>query len=215
MKTIRLKIFGSVASLFIVTVLLIVSSVVVFRPRSFAWFADNREVGAGGMQLAADTLDITMTYYIKGPFDTEYVKIETFESVFDGLMPGDTVWLKVAYESGEAADHSVKVYLDSFDGCETPLLIDGRYYYFSTQLKAVELDKFLLAPPADKLSYEAQQTLPSLELGTLTAAANSVSEFEFSVQFVNYTDVNQNAYQGFGTLGEGERCYRVISSEFD
>lgn len=209
------KLIGAFVSLICIFVLLVISSVILFRPDSLAWFADNKNVNANGMQVEIEKLDITMTYYRKGPSDTDYVKIDSFESVFDGLVPGDTVWLKIAYDSKESKEYSVTVYLDSFDGCEAPLIIDGRYYYYGTQLKILETGEFLLSPPADSISYESESQPQDRKIGTVSLSANSITEYEFSIHFVNYSDKDQNAYQNFGSLGEGECCYRVITSVLD
>lgn len=214
-KKTMLKLIGGLVSLFFISVLLVVSSAVLFRPNSFAWFADNDTVNANGMQVKADKLDITIAYYRKAPSDAEYVEIESFDCLFDGILPGETVKLKVAYDSKEANEESVTVYLSAFDGCEVPLILEGKYYYFGTQLKVLETDEFLLEPSADYLSYEEEQVPSDIELGSITLAANSVTEFEFSIQFVNYPDIDQNAYQGFGALGEGECCFRKITSVFE
>ena len=214
-KKAKLKLFFAFISLFSASVLLILSSIVLFRPNSLAWFASNMNLSANGMQVNVDKLDITMTYYRKGPSDADYVQIQSFESIFDGLFPGDTVSLKVTYDSKEAEEHNVTVYLSGFDGCEVPIVIDERYYYFGSQLKIVETDEFLLTPPADFVSYDAEQECAAKTVGTVTIPAKSTADFEFSIQFVNRADTDQNAYQGFGSLGLGERWYRNISSEFE
>ncbi len=213
-KKTTFKLIGGLVSLFFISVLLIVSSAVLFRPDSLAWFADNDTVNANGMQVKADKLDITIAYYRKGPADLEYVEIESFDSLFDGLLPGETVKLKVAYDSKEEKEESVTVSLSVFEGCEVPLIIGDKYYYFGTQLKVLETDEFLMAPPADYIAYEEDETPSDIELGSVTLTANSVTEFEFSIQFINYPDIDQNAYQGFGTHGEGECCLRTITSDF-
>ncbi len=213
-KKTAFKLISGFASLFFISVLLVVSSAILFRPNSLAWFADNDTVNASGMQVKADKLDVTISYYRKGPSDSDYVEIESFDSIFEGIMPGETVKIKLAYDSKETEDESATVYLSAFEGCETPLVIDGRYYYFGTQLKILENDEFLISPPVDYVSYGEEAEASDILLGEVTVFANSVTEFEFSVQFVNYPDVDQNAYQGFGTLGEGECCLRTITSDF-
>ena len=212
-KRIVFKLFGGLVSLFLMSALLIVSTVILFRPRSFAWFGSNDKVTGEGMQVNLDTLDITMTYYSKTSSDAEYEKINSFANIFDGLVPGDTVWIKVVYANGENKDHSGTVYLSGFDGCENPLVIEGRYYYLSSQLKVVKTGEFLMPPPTDFVSYDSQQSVSQVQVGTVDIAANSSAELEFSVQFVNYTDVDQNAYKNFGSVGT-EHCYRIILSDF-
>ena len=209
-----LKVFGGVTSLLSLLVMITISLVILCSPDTFAWFANNEEVYSNGMQLKVDTLNITMTYYRKGPSDSEYEKINSFASIFSDLVPGDEVSVKIVYDSKEDEDYSASISLDSFDDCETPVVIDGKYYYLASQLKIVKTDEFLLEPPENLLSYDQPQTLSNLTVGTLTVAANSESEFEFTVRFENYLDVNQDAYQNFGVDNDG-KCYRIITTTFD
>ena len=195
------------------SVMLIVTFLMLLRPWSMAWFATNKEVNGNDMQVKVDGLDITISYYCKGPTDADYLKTDSLKNVFEGLLPGDTVWIKIKYDNGENVDRSVKVYLSCFDGCEAPLVIDGRFYYLSTQLKVVQTGDFLLNPPIDSLSYETEQSLSDLKVGELTIPSGASDELEFSIQFVNYTDVDQSAYMNFGNIGS-ECCNRIITSDF-
>ena len=208
-----LRIFSALVSLFLMSVMLIVTFLTLLRPWSMAWFATNKEVNGNGMQVKVDGLDITISYYCKGPTDADYLKTDSLKNVFEGLLPGDTVWIKIKYDNGENVDRSVKVYLSCFDGCEAPLVIDGRFYYLSTQLKVVQTGDFLLNPPIDSLSYETEQSLSDLKVGELTIPSGASDELEFSIQFVNYTDVDQSAYMNFGNIGS-ECCNRIITSDF-
>ena len=207
-----LRIFSALVSLFLMSVMLIVTFLTLLRPWSMAWFATNKEVNGNGMQVKVDGLDITISYYCKGPTDADYLKTDSLKNVFEGLLPGDTVWIKIKYDNGENVDRSVKVYLSCFDGCEAPLVIDGRFYYLSTQLKVVQTGDFLLNPPSDSLSYETAQSLSELKVGELTIPSGASDELEFSIQFVNYTDVDQSAYMNFGNIGS-ECCNRIITSD--
>lgn len=208
-----LRIFSGLVSLFLMSVMLIVTFLTLLRPWSMAWFATNKEVNGNDMQVKVDGLDITISYYCKGPTDADYLKTDSLKNVFEGLLPGDTVWIKIKYDNGENVDRSVKVYLSCFDGCEAPLVIDGRFYYLSTQLKVVQTGDFLLNPPIDSLSYETEQSLSDLKVGELTIPSGASDELEFSIQFVNYTDVDQSAYMNFGNIGS-ECCNRIITSDF-
>lgn len=201
-------------SLSLVLVALLVSSASLLYSYSAAWIAENDTVFTGNMQLKAASFDITMTYYRKGQNDTEYTEITSFASIFEDILPGESVWLKVAYDSKEDKAHTAAVYLDSFDGCEKYLLIDGKYYYFSSQLMVVGTDEFLLTPPENKLCYDREQLLPRVKVGDVTITPGTVTEFEFEVHFVNYKDVNQSDYQGFGSISD-EFCYRTVTSDFD
>lgn len=211
-----LKIFSGLLSLFFVSGILIVAFLALLRPWSMAWFATNKEVSGSGMQVKVDGLDITISYYCKGPADADYVEIDSLDNVFDGLLPGDTVGIKIKYENGESVDRSAKVYLSCFDGCEAPRVKDGKYYYLSTQLKVLGKDEFLMTPPDDLLSYETEQNLSDLSdllIGELTIPSMNSKEFEFSIQFVNYSNKDQSVYVNFGNE-ESECCNRIITSDF-
>jgi hypothetical protein len=194
---------------------LIVFSVFVLSDQeSHAWFTTNKEASANNLQLKAEDLDISIAYYRKGAHESEYTRIDSFSSVFDGMMPGDTVSLKVEYTSNEARAYKATVCFDCPDGCEAPLLQNEKYYYFGTQLKINATGEFLVTPPTDFLSYTSPQVPERLELGTLEIAAGASSYIEVQITFVNYDDVDQSIYQGFGSNGDAV-CYRVISSSFE
>lgn len=214
------KIISGLVSLFMLLCMLIVAFFALLKPWSVAWFASNEEVNGSGMQVKVDGLDITISYYCKGPADADYVETDSLENVFKGLLPGDTVQIKVKYKNDESIAHSAKVFLSSFDGCEVPRVIEGEdnvksYYYFGTQLKVVGTNEFLLTPPSDFLSYGAGEelTLSDLKVGDVTIPSGESAELEFSIQFVNYTDIDQSVYENFGNNGS-ECCYRIITSDF-
>jgi hypothetical protein len=104
------------------------------------------------------------------------------------------------------------VRLEVPEGGELPLVIDGRYYYLSTQLKLIERDLFLTPPPNDRLAYDSPVTPTDTGVGEVTVPAGGTAELIFTVTLVNYPDLDQSAYQGFGTLGAGEACHRRIVS---
>lgn len=207
------KMVSHMVSLSLVMIALIVSSVTLLRSLSAAWFAENKKVDAENMQVKADSFDITMTYYRKDKNDSDYVEIDSFNNIFEGMLPGDIVWLKIAYDSKEDVSHNATVFMSSFDECEKPIRIGENYYYFSSQLKIMETNQYLLDPPQNSVSYTQEQSLPNREIGDVSVKANTITEFEFSIQFVNYTDVDQNTYQNFGLIAD-EFCYRIITSDF-
>lgn len=198
--------------LFLVMLLLVGASLVLFRGSSFAWFSNNRQNGVRGMQTEVSGAGITIEYYKQSPDGEGYLPLLRPEEIFSGMMPGDSVRLLVRYTSHAEADISLSVRLSVPEGGEVPLTIGGRYYYLSTQLKVVETGEFLLAPPDDLLSYGAPVAPTDTELGTVTVPAGGEAELAFSVMLVNYPDTDQSAYQGFGTGGE-ETCYRQILSD--
>lgn len=220
----KMKIFGGFASMLVLLVLVVASSFVLFRPDSFAWLAHRDQVTANGMETDVKMIDVHITYYQKTIADGEYEELDSFGKIFEGLYPGDTVWIKVSYENVDDIDHTVKISLTGFDGCEVPLVIDNvddnedddEYYYLGTQLKVLAegVDAFLLAPSDNLVSHEAEQTVSNIALGSLALPAGETTEFEFSIRFVNYASVDQSAYRNFGSQGD-ECCYREITSDFE
>ena len=190
----------------IVLILLFLATLVLFQDGSFAWFSRNVKNNVGGMQVKVDSVVITVKYY-KAVGDGNFVPLASPEDLFAGMMPGDSVKIRVDYESHAAEDTLLAVRLEPTEDGDSPLEIDGRYYYLATQLKIKEIDEFILTPPADRVSYDAPVHVPVTELGEVTVPAGSSASFIFTVTFVNYPDADQSAYQG--TLGS----YRTIVSE--
>ena len=106
---------------------------------------------------------------------------------------------------------------------ETPLVLDDKYYYLSTQLKIVEIsvngqsvqdDKYLMTPPTDKLAYDAEQTVENVLIAQFDLLASQTATVEVTVEFVNYADVDQNVFQGFGKGSENAgKCFRKFKKE--
>ena len=192
----------------IVLILLFLAALVLFQDGSFAWFSRNMKNDVNGMQVKVDSVEITVKYY-KAVGDGVFEPLASPEDIFAGMMPGDSVTIRVDYGSYAEHDVTLAVRLESTEDGDTPLEIDGRYYYLATQLKIVETDEFILTPPDDKIAYDAPVPVPVTELGEVTVPAGSTASFSFTVTFVNHPDADQSAYQG--TLG----CYRTIVSAIE
>lgn len=206
-RKIALKIYGEVLLLLLLLALLSVSVLYIFKPDSLAWFSKNEQVTSGGTTMDTDAVAVTMQVYAKGPRDDDFVAIASLDHIFSDLMPGERVTFRVEITNHESTPYTVGVAFEAFDGCETPLVLDGRYYYLSTQLRIVETGEYLLAPPTDFLSYESEMTLENKTASSVTVAAQSIVETTFELEFVNYADIDQNAYQGFG---ESAFCTRKL-----
>ena len=191
---------------------LIGAAAVLFRSSSFAWFSRNMEVDVRGMQTQINGADILVSYYKSDPSGEGFLPMTDPGELFAGMMPGDSVRIKAAYRSLVDEDTVVSVRMTLPEGGEKALEIDGRYYYLSTQLKVVERDTFLLAPPPDRLGYDAPVALTDTALGEVTVPARGEAELIVTVVFVNYTDLDQSVYQGFGDDSGGEHCYRILES---
>lgn len=203
----------------VILVLLVVlgASVLVYFNRTLGWFADNRNVSASGAEVALAQYGIEGTYFAKGANEVEFSQIDG-DFVFSGIAPGQRVSLQARYTNNSAENRALSVYLGLLaTDVETPLVLDGKYYYLSTQLKIVAIsvngaaqsvqdDKFLMTPPADKLAYDAEQTVENVLIAQFDLLASQTATVEVTVEFVNYADVDQNVFQGFGN-GAG-KCFR-------
>ena len=200
----RLSVEGFV--MLIVLILLFLATLVLFQDGSFAWFSRNEKNDIGGMQVKVESVDITVEYY-KAVGDGDFEPLSSPEDLFAGMLPGDSVRIRVDYRSHATEDIVLAVRLAPTEDGDAPLEIDGRYYYLATQLKVVETDEFILTPPDDLVAYDAPVPVPVTELGEVTVPAAATASFTFTVIFVNHPDADQSAYQG--TLG----CYRTVVSE--
>ena len=67
-----------------------------------------------------------------------------------------------------------------------------------------------MEPPGDKVSLDSKQEVPaSIVLAEFDLAARTTASLKITVEFVN-SPVDQNAYQGFGSKGQDEKCYRQV-----
>ena len=191
--------------------LLVTSTIALFGNGTLGWFGSNDEVSANNMQTSIRGTNVELSYYAMGPDDTEYTEITSFAHIFEGLVPGDTVKLKVKYVSTDDRNLLISPYLDYEDGFETPLVVDGRYYYLSSQLTVDGTP--MLSGTADGLSFDSAKTPEDISLQSFTLNAGATYELEFSVSFQNL-DIDQGAYENFGSSGAGEKCFRVIHSDY-
>ena len=203
----------------VILVLLVVlgASLLVYFNRTLGWFADNRNVSASGAEVALAQYGIEGTYFAKGANKAEFSQIKG-EFVFSDIAPGQRISLQARYVNNSAENRALSVYLGLLaNEVETPLVLDGKYYYLSTQLKivaisvngadqSVQADKFLMNPPADKLAYDAEQTAENVLVAQFDLLASQTATVEVTVEFVNYVDVDQNVFQGFGK--GAENCFR-------
>lgn len=190
--------------------LLVLSVVILLNNSSVAWFAQNKKVDANGMSVSLKDFGITDKYYAKynkHGTQTEYEEITSWKHLFDNLWPGDTVSIKVEYTGTEDQLRNLKVSFKALDEKPLEKTVDGqtRYFYFGSQLRIIAINgveqtdgPFLVTPSANKIYYEAQTTPNEIELARFENMAKGTTyTLEFTVQFVNYPDVDQNDYQGF------------------
>lgn len=220
-KTTLLKQAVTIMVLFVV---LGVNAIIYFS-RAFAWFADNRKVQTNGATVNLAGFGISDVYFSKGVGAAEFTEISSWDHVFQNLNPGESVSIKAQYTNDSDKTHVLNVYfgLDD-DSKETPLVKDGKYYYLSTQLKITDItlngvaqsiaeEKFLMTPPADKIAYDTEQAVQNVFIAEIPLLSGESATVEITVQFINYSDVDQNDYQGFGKGTES--CFRQLIAYID
>lgn len=192
-------------------------SIVIVCNSSVAWLISNKNLDAGGMPLSIEDIGITEEYYYKNGSSEEYRKLTDSEKIFDGLLPGDAVSVRAIYENISEKSRNVTLDFTVPSSGEIPLVANGKYYYLSTQLRITEINNngsisspnvFLLTPPGNLIYFEEAQTPTDIHIADFSIAPGERVTVEFTVEFVNYTDIDQNVYQGFGQ--GGERCFRHI-----
>ncbi|MGN1066759.1 MAG: hypothetical protein ACI4QH_03010 [Candidatus Fimimonas sp.] len=201
----------------VILVLLVVlgASLLVYFNRTLGWFADNRNVSASGAEVTLAQYGIEGTYFAKGANEAEFSQKDG-DFGFGGIAPGQQVSMQARYVNNSTETRTLSVYLGLLaNEVETPLVLDDKYYYLSTQLKIVAIsvngqsvqeNKFLMTPPTDKLAYDAEQTVENVLVAQFDLLASQTVTVEVTVEFVNYADVDQNVYQGFGN--GTENCFR-------
>lgn len=207
----------------LVVVVVLTLSVIFYSMPYLAWFSENENVTASGAAVSIKDYGISDEYYYKTASDEEYKEITTWDHVFKGLCPGDSVSIKAVYTNNSAETHGLIVYFGlSVGSSETPIEKDGKYYYLSTQLKITEIlkdgeiqsvsgDGYLMKPPADKIAYDTEQTAENVLIAkNISLTSGGRATVEFTVEFVNYPNVDQNVYQGFGNGNGNESCYRQL-----
>ncbi len=212
-KSAKIKVIKSLVSCIVVFCLLSVSLVAFLFNDSLGWFASNNSVDAHNMQVSITGTDVHIEYYYKTSDMNDFAVMSTPEQMFSGLVPGDMVDVRVLYVSEDRRNLQITTNLDYESEYEIPLVLEDKYYYFSSQLK-LNGTTFLLDGADGGLSFDSEQTPSDIELGQFVLSAGAEYVLEFSIEFVNL-DVSQDLYQNFGASDSTERCYRVIHSEYN
>ena len=211
----------------IILVLLVVLGInaVIYSNRSFAWFGSNRNTDANGAAVNLAEYGISDAYFAKGVGEVDYTEITDWERIFQNLNPGESISIKAQYANRSDKTHTLRVYLGLIDGSrEVPLVKGGKYYYLSTQLIISDTmvngvsqtgadNPYLMTPPTDKTAYDTEQTVQNKFIAEISLPAGESATVEITVQFVNYSDVSQNDYQGFGA--GTENCFRQLIAFID
>ncbi len=216
----------------------------VFATQTFGWFSQSDNANANGINLTPDGLKISAEYYVIEKDGTE-TEITAWDKIFENIFPGDEITLKVVYNNLMNESYSSTVYLAPYDDGEIPLVKNNgttdEYYYLGSQIKVVGstaksgdnevidglFGEYLVKNDDENVFFENAQTISNTVIatgvflpaavvgsdGTVTAGTLTVT---VTLQFVNFSDKDQNAYQGFGALVEGDagypngKCYRYV-----
>ncbi len=222
--------------------LVLILGIYVLAGDTFAWFSANKDSNAGGMNIRPEGLDITASYSYQGVGMTDFAAVTSWEELFSGMVPGDSVCLKAVYENNMSKAYTASLFFSPEQNGEIPLYTDfdrdgtNELYYFGSQLQITAVTQqnstatvtgsdnvgaFLVANPTnDTVSFaQAQTVTDTLIAQGLTLPAHDGTNpgtltVTVTVTFLYLPTINQNAYQGFGTSDAGERCCRFLVTTF-
>lgn len=201
------KVIQSAISCIAIFCLLSLSLILLLGNMSLGWFASNESVDADKMNVRIDGTEIIVAYYYKTAQMADYAEMTAPEQMIEGLMPGDTVRIRVEYTNKDDRSFSLSPYLDYEDGFEAPLVSEGRYYYLSSQLRVN--DTLMLSGATDDLYFTEQQTPTDIYFDAIEGIApEETKELEFTITFI-HLDKDQNMYQNFSG-----RCIRAIRTDY-
>lgn len=155
----------------VVLVCAIVIGGILFKNVAVAWFAKNMSVNANGMAVSLKDLGISDYYYVRYDMrETTFTKVSGNSFTFRDIVPGETVTIKAVYLTDDNDTRTLDIHFMDMGGGERPLVKDGKYYYFGTQLRvtkkvinggtAEELENlneyYLVTPPTNKIYYQSE-----------------------------------------------------------
>ncbi|MGM9631775.1 MAG: hypothetical protein ACI3XL_01615 [Eubacteriales bacterium] len=213
----------------IVSVLLVlILAIYAVSGDTFGWFAMNDTVGANNMGIVAEGNPISAEYSYKAVGATEYAPIDSWEKLFEGLTPGDSVTLRAVYTNTSDDDYVGELYLTAGADGEIPLGVDSdgdgnpdKYYYFGSQIIVESVNgtangAFLVANSGNEVAKDALLDSIAdtpLASGLIIPANDGTQDGQLVVEIV-FTFVNmpvsQNAYKNFGSSSAGEKCSRML-----
>ncbi len=213
----------------------------VFATQTFGWFSQSDNANANGINLTPDGLKISAEYYVIEKDGTE-TEITAWDKIFENIFPGDEITLKVVYNNLMNEAYSTTIYLAPYADGEIPLVKNNEYYYLGSQIKVVGstaksgdnkaidglFGEYLVQNDEELVCFNESQTISNTVIATGVTLPSAVQNngavtagtltVTVTLQFVNFSDKDQNAYQGFGASVEigGEttynsgKCYRYI-----
>ncbi|MDD6995790.1 MAG: hypothetical protein SPH68_04935 [Candidatus Borkfalkiaceae bacterium] len=201
----------------------------IYFNRSWAWFADNKTIQANGAKVNLAYFGVSDVYFSKEAGEVDYTEISSWDHLFLNLSPGESVSIKAQYTNHSDVTRKLSVYFGlPYGSTETPVIKNGdtgdKYYYLSTQLKitgiavngvtqSIDENMFLMTPPSDKIAYESEQTPQNLPVAEINLPSGESATAELTIEFINYPDIDQNDYQGFGK--GTENCFRQLIAYID
>jgi hypothetical protein len=187
---------------------------------SFGWFANNNNVNANGNVVTADGVvaEITQVNSVGGIANNEDLSLK-----FERIFPGDTVSAIIDITCYKQIN-SLTMGLSAPIGCETPIVSEGKNYYFGSQIimssvlyngEALGIDavgKSLMSNEPENGWGVTGELVPT-DIAIRSVAPLTVGKHYFDFQFTFYNaPYNQNVLKNFGQ-DESQVCYREISIE--
>ena len=206
------KLIQPAISCVIALCLLIISIMAISYNHSLGWFSSNDKVSANNMQVSIQGTDISVSYYYKTKTMSDFEAMTSSTQMLKGLLPGDSVSIRVIYTNNDERDFTINAYLDYENGYEVPIISEDKYYYLSSQLVVNETTS-LLPNAIDNLYFTSAQIPQDISLKEFELDSGEEYTFDFTITFINL-DVDQNIYQDFGSSDNGGKCYRKIISQY-
>lgn len=206
---------------------LFVITLAIFVGSSLGWFTENKQTTASGISLSTIGVAQTEQYFI-----LDGVRVEEDAGDFlSGMMPGQTKTVQLYFrnKSSYAIALNLAVEKPDFEN-DTPLIIDGLYHYFGSQIRfksirngenehlalsdedayLLTLDSSLykngLAPTSIEEAYDfssAQRKMLLTEPIEVRAGGEIV--LDITIEFVDNGEL-QNAYMYFGNTSSEENA---------
>ncbi len=229
-KSLKLYIAKGVFTLGTLLVVICLAVGALFGNHTFGWFSTRQDVSANGMQVAIDGFDVGAEFAVWKTGDTpnEYKTVQLENGVlpiFDDLIPGDRVYVKVTLKNNEDSAFNVSASIDPIE--ETPRFIDGDgYYYLGSQLRLIYdgfdngtdasdplttpdliggyTPRFLVPNPNTDVSFteatgEALTSVNMSATDMVGQSENGTLTFYFVIEFANFP-ASQNNYANFSDV---------------
>ena len=209
----------AIVSAYIKTAITFIALIVLvfgYFATSFGWFATNKDVSANGNVVTADgiAVEITQVNSVGGVVNNEDLTLK-----FERLFPNDTVSAIIEITCYKQIN-LLTIGLYAPQGCETPIVNQGKNYYFGSQiiisslafngesLESSVIGKSLFSSTPESDWGLTEEKIPT-DIDIFTFTNLNVGTYTVVIDFTFYNaPYSQNQLKDFGL--NGETCYRLF-----